>query len=530
MAASRLRVPGGDARPAVPGGRERSAPSRGSPGQGDVDAVAAACPARRVTPALFARRCAPALHPPRSWSSGSATPRGRRRRLRASDGCRKLARLDELREAGRGPGAVPSPSHREGEGRPLLVAGPSSLQVPATPDCYGQRARGARQARRSSRPSPSPPEEPASGMTAPRRRSTPSSGASSLQIQQHRSTSVIAETRFALAVAIWDSSDAESSQTRALDPGAPEQGRPGDWCPVADSNPSVPELQQTVDDWLNQREGPTEKPRRRAGWCSIRASIAPDVSRENVTRSETGGRPSISTVPPCAAGRRGGLRSADGRTAGDAARWGERGVDRPRAARGARRECAGSPSPTTGCRPCTRGCVGYWVGGCWRTRGARTESGCTGRPSGGRCSAAGTPSSAGRPSSSTRSMPATEPAALPPGAAELGCQSFHPGLLAAWSALARVGPTRVPVVLQGETGTGKELAARALHVWSGRTGPFVAVNCGALPEPLAESELFGVRRGAFTGAERGPAGAGACLERGHAPPRRGGGAARLGFR
>jgi len=56
------------------------------------------------------------------------------------------------------------------------------------------------------------------------------------------------------------------------------------------------------------------------------------------------------------------------------------------------------------------------------------------------------------------------------------------------------------VMLQGETGTGKELAARALHVWSVRTGPFVAVNCGALPEHLAESELFCVRRGAYTGA------------------------------
>jgi transcriptional regulator with PAS, ATPase and Fis domain len=68
------------------------------------------------------------------------------------------------------------------------------------------------------------------------------------------------------------------------------------------------------------------------------------------------------------------------------------------------------------------------------------------------------------------------------------------------SALMKIAPSTVPVLIRGETGTGKELTAQAIHELSGRRGAFIAVNCGALPRTLIESELFGSKRGAFSGA------------------------------
>ncbi|MCH9679821.1 MAG: sigma-54-dependent Fis family transcriptional regulator, partial [Deltaproteobacteria bacterium] len=66
--------------------------------------------------------------------------------------------------------------------------------------------------------------------------------------------------------------------------------------------------------------------------------------------------------------------------------------------------------------------------------------------------------------------------------------------------MARLGPTPITALITGETGTGKEEAARTLHALSGRQGPFVVLDCGSLPTGLAESAISGHAKGAFTGA------------------------------
>jgi len=88
-----------------------------------------------------------------------------------------------------------------------------------------------------------------------------------------------------------------------------------------------------------------------------------------------------------------------------------------------------------------------------------------------------------------------------------GLRTLLPELHEAQSALARVARnSSVPILFLGPTGSGKEVLAREVHAQSGRSGPFIAVNCGALPQSLVEGLLFGHVKGAFSGAQRDEAG------------------------
>jgi transcriptional regulator of acetoin/glycerol metabolism len=107
------------------------------------------------------------------------------------------------------------------------------------------------------------------------------------------------------------------------------------------------------------------------------------------------------------------------------------------------------------------------------------------------------------PSMSPPSM--SPPSASRPSVSPTGFVAEDPAVVASLRQLECAARRNLPILLRGETGTGKEQFARHAHAASGRTGAFVAVNCAALPDSLAEAELFGHVEGAFTGTRRGGA-------------------------
>jgi DNA-binding NtrC family response regulator len=106
--------------------------------------------------------------------------------------------------------------------------------------------------------------------------------------------------------------------------------------------------------------------------------------------------------------------------------------------------------------------------------------------------------------SDTVSQPSIKATPMPAAALLLG---GSPAMQEVIRLIERVGPTEASVLLTGESGSGKELAAQAIHESSARRGkPFIAINCGAIPAGLIEAELFGYEKGSFTGAVRAHAG------------------------
>ena len=113
------------------------------------------------------------------------------------------------------------------------------------------------------------------------------------------------------------------------------------------------------------------------------------------------------------------------------------------------------------------------------------------------------PATASAPQARQPATPSQTPPAALPGAAEQSCFK-DPRMMAQLSTACRVIAHQTPLLLCGETGTGKEVFARAVHQRSPYAqGPFVAINCASLPATLIEAALFGYRAGAFTGAKRG---------------------------
>ena len=116
--------------------------------------------------------------------------------------------------------------------------------------------------------------------------------------------------------------------------------------------------------------------------------------------------------------------------------------------------------------------------------------------------AAQAPRTPGQPSTSRAATKAHQPPPSPSAAGSLASIiGYSAVMVAVRQRVEKVARSMAPVLVLGESGTGKELVAQALHACSHRAdGPFVAVNCGAIPDSLIEAEFFGVRKGAYTGA------------------------------